>query len=85
VTLTLDKGRRLARRRMAWVSFSLMVVIALALFGALLISPERAAIATALNMVSTLLGTIMSLFTLIILGYLGISGAESILTKRKED
>jgi Mn2+/Fe2+ NRAMP family transporter len=80
----LDRRRRQARRRMAWVSFSLMVGTAVAILYGVVLSPERTDIADAIDVSSSVLNGLLTAFTTVVLGYLGVSVYERV-AKRKED
>lgn len=75
----LDRKRRLARRRMAWFSFWLLALYSTAILGGILWggSTVAAALATAITAVVG----IYTVFTSIILGYLGVSVVENIFKK----
>lgn len=72
----LDRGRRLARRRMAWISFWFLILVSTGIISGLLFGGP--AVATAISVASTALVGIYTVFTSIILGYLGVSVAENI-------
>ena len=80
----LERGRRLARRRMAWASFIFMLGTATTVLGLLLFSPDRLNIAKALGESEGLIKTVYALTTVVIVGYLGISGVEGALRNREE-
>lgn len=77
----LDSGRRLARRRMAWISFLLLVVISSIIVWTLVFNDSRYDIASALNVAVTPLTAIYTVFTSIVLGYLGVSVVEKIFRR----
>lgn len=72
----LDRSRRLARRKMAWISFSVVVGYAIVILAGLLLGP--ATFAAGLATASGILTTIMGAFVAIILGYLGASAYEAV-------
>ncbi len=78
----LDTGRRLARRRMAWLSFIFLLVLGTAIMVGLLVRTDPTLFAQALATASGVLTGLLTVFTTIVLGYLGVSVAESVL-KRK--
>lgn len=69
---------------MAWVSFSLMVGTAVAILYGVVLSPERTDIADAIDVSSSVLNGLLTAFTTVVLGYLGVSVYERV-AKRKED
>lgn len=71
----LDVGRRKARRKMAWISFSALLSMALAIMLGLFLGP--AAFAVGVQTVSGVLNMILGAFVAIILGYLGASAYEA--------
>lgn len=73
---SIDDGRRIARRRMAGISFAVLVLITLASLWSILYSPERKEIAEALSAASIFLGGILASFVTIIGAYLGLSTTE---------
>ena len=75
----LDLNRRLARRRMAWYSFWFLIIISAAIIAGIFTigQPFAAAISTA----TTAIVGIYTIFTSIIVGYLGVSVAENIFKK----
>ena len=77
----LDKGRRLARRRVAYISFFWLMAVATCIFAMLLFGDERKDVATALSTSSALLGTIIGVFTTIILAYFAASATERVMKK----
>ena len=72
----LDKGRRLARRRMAWMSFAFLVATGSLIVGSLTLREDPTLVASALATASGPLVGVLTVFVAIVLGYLGISGAE---------
>lgn len=71
----LDRKRRLARRLMAWISFSFLLgmgtaILAGAAFG-------NASFADSIEKVSGVLNMILGVFAAIVLGYLGVSVYEA--------
>ena len=77
----LDEGRRKTRRSMAQVSFFILAVESGALWATLLVAPERGAVAMAfVSAWPVLVGTQGALLA-IVLGYLGVSVVEKVLTK----
>jgi hypothetical protein len=76
----LDAGRRMARRRMAWWSFMFLLGASSAILGALLFG-QSAVVAAALSAAATVVVGIFTVFTSIVLGYLGVSVAENIFKK----
>ena len=81
VTCEVDKGRRLARRYMAWLSFFFLLCVGLSIMYGVIWSPDPVTIASALSTASPVLTTVCGFFTTIVLGYLGVSVAEKILKK----
>lgn len=75
----LDHGRRLARRRMAWFSFWFLIALSTAIIAGIFTigQPFAAAISTA----TTAIVGIYTIFTSIVVGYLGVSVAENIFKK----
>ena len=72
----LGRSRRLARRKMAWISFSVLVGYAIVILAGLLFGP--ASFAAGLAVASGILTMIMGAFVAIILGYLGASAYEAV-------
>lgn len=77
----LEKGRRKARRSMAWFSFWFLVFSCTAILYRLLFNDDPTLIAAALITVSPVLTGMFALFGSVILGYLGVSVAEKIFKK----
>ena len=75
----LDQGRRLARRRMAWISFWFLIGASTAILAGILLGP--ATIPAAISTATTAIVGIYTVFTSIVLGYLGVSVAENIFKK----
>jgi len=73
---SLDKGRRLARRRMAYLSFFFLLFTGIVVVVSLVYDSEREAIAAALQGGLGAIAGIIATFTTIILFYLGVSLAE---------
>ncbi len=78
----LDAGRRLARRRMAWFSFLFLLATGIAVVSFLILSPGRMEIARALGASSVILTSLLTVFTAIVLAYLGVSLTESISSRK---
>ncbi len=77
----LDTGRRKARRKMARWSFGILAVESIMLWLTLLVAPERAAVAQAfVSAWPVLVGTQGALLA-IVLGYLGVSTVEKVMSK----
>ena len=72
----LDRGRRMARRRMAWISFWFLIGISTAIMIGILWC--GATVAAAISTATTAIVGIYTVFTSIVLGYLGVSVAENI-------
>lgn len=72
----MERARRISRRRMAQISFGLLVILTVVITGAILFNEDRLEIAQALATASIAMGSIMTVFVMIILAYLSISGAE---------
>lgn len=81
----MDRGRRLARRRMADISFAVLVFVAISVVSSLLWSSARAEIAAALSVASAVLIGMFTFFTLIIAGYLGLSTTEKLWDCKSQD
>lgn len=79
----IEVPRRRARRRMAWVSLGMICFITLASFITLLLSPERAAITSALSGASSILTMLLGVLATIIVSYFGASSAETIFKKKE--
>ena len=79
---TLDAGRKMARRRMAWYSFIFMIAFGCLLAYGLVLSPARESVATAVSTASGPLIGLMTVFTTIVCAYLGVSVAEKIFKKQ---
>ena len=77
----LDLGRRLARRRMAWVSFGFLLVSGTLIIGGLVLRDDPTLLAQALATASGPLTGVLTVFTTVVLGYLGTSVAEKIFRK----
>lgn len=77
----LERGRRLARRRFAWISFGIIILITAAIMLGLLFHSDPVAFGQAVASVTGILTTILWVFTTLILGYLGVSVAEKIFTR----
>jgi len=77
----LDVGRRIARRRMAWASFSFLVVMSSLVVGGLVLSESRTEIATAFATGSAALVSVFTVFASIVLSYLGVSVVEQLMRK----
>lgn len=73
----LDKGRRLARRQFAYLSFCFLLFFAVMVTGTLLWSAERKDVAEALTAASGAITGVISTMTLIVLSYLGVSLVEA--------
>ena len=71
----LDIGRRKARRRMAWISFAFLIFVGVTVMFGLTGSPQ---FAESLNTAASPFIAIVTVFTTIILGYLGFSAMEQI-------
>ncbi len=76
-----EEKRRLARRRMALVSFWFLIASGVAILAILLFHHQRAEVAQALQTASFVVGSLMAMPTAIVLGYLGVSVAEQIFKK----
>lgn len=74
----LDTGRRIARRRMAQISFGVLLAMFLAVVPTLLWSDDRVEIAKVLTSASPILIGLLTAFTTILMAYLGVSVAEKI-------
>lgn len=79
----LDRKRRLARRRMAWISFLFLLVMSTLIVAGLTLSPRPVQVAEALKVASGAITGILTVFTTIVLGYLGVSLAEQVLKKKE--
>jgi hypothetical protein len=77
----LEKGRRKARRSMAWFSFWFLVFSCTAILYKLLFGDDPTVIAAALVTASPVLTGMFTAFTLIVVGYLGVSVSERIFKK----
>lgn len=77
----LDRGRRLARRRMAWLSFAFLVFFGLMTTYGLTFSPARESFAAALSVATVPVTGLLTVFTSIVLGYLGVSVVEQMFKK----
>ena len=75
-TSSLDRGRRLARRWMAWLSFAFLFVTGCLIVYGVIISPARESVATALDTASAVMGSLTGFFTILICAYLGVSFAD---------
>lgn len=76
----LDRGRRMARRRMAWISFWFLILVS-SIIVAGVVLPGGANVAAAIATAGTAIVGIYTVFTSIVLGYLGVSVAENIFKK----
>lgn len=74
----LDRGRRMARRRWARVSFFVLVAESMGLWGALMFSEARAGIAAAFLAAWPVLIGAQGTLAMIVVAYLGVSVAERI-------
>lgn len=76
----LEKGRRRARRFMAWLSFYYLIIVSTTLLYKLLFgnSPE---VASAILTAHPVITTAIAPFILILLGYLGVSVTEKIFAR----
>lgn len=83
--IALDIGRRLARRRMATVSFGVLVVETASVTAFLLLSPHRTEVAAALGVAAPLITGMMSVHAAIVLGYMGVSVAEKVMGAKNAD
>lgn len=81
----LDRGRRLARRRMAWASFLFLLVSGSLLMYGLVLGDSRESVAAAVSVASGVVTGLFTVFTTIVLGYLGVSVCERIFNKKRED
>lgn len=79
----LESGRRLARRRMGWISFCFVIGSGVAIMSTLMLSPDAMATAEALKAASSVLGLILGFATTVTLAYLGVSLAERVATKKE--
>ena len=75
--IKLDKGRRLARRQFAYLSFCFLLFFAVMVTSSLLWSDDRKEVAEALTGAGGTIAGVISTFTLIVLAYLGVSLAEA--------
>lgn len=75
---SLDRSRRLARRRMAGLSFALISIKGIAVYGALLFTESRHEVAQALVAAWPAMMSTQMILASIVLGYLGVSVAEKI-------
>ena len=80
-TTDLDKGRRLARRWFAWLSFLFLFSFAVLVTCSLLWSDNRMDVAKALTAASGAITGVISTMTLIVLSYLGVSLVEAMKKK----
>jgi hypothetical protein len=76
----LDTGRRLARRQMAWISFWFLILASCGILAAILLGNPIVA-TQAIPAATTAIVGIYTVFTSVILGYLGVSVAENIFKK----
>jgi len=74
----LDRGRRVARRQFAYVSFYFLLFFATSVTATLLWSGERKLVADALAGAFGTVAGIISTFTVIVGAYLGVSLVEAI-------
>lgn len=74
-----EKGRRLARRRMAGFAFTFLLLQGLIVTLAILLLDDRAAIAQALTVAWPILGGVQVAMVSIVLGYLGVSLTEQLM------
>lgn len=81
----MNKQRRLARRWMAWISFWVVILAALALIYGLVLSPARLDVATAVADASAVFNGVLTALTSIVLWYIGNSTAERIFKKEESD
>lgn len=79
----LERGRRMARRHMAWYSFWLLFGSSALIVLALVFAQDREGVAAALDTARPLLTSMLTVFTTIVLGYFGASVTERILKKEK--
>jgi hypothetical protein len=77
----LEKGRRKARRSMAWFSFWFLVLSCTAILYRVLFNDDPTIMAAALITVAPVLTGMFALFGSVILGYLGVSVVEKIFKK----
>lgn len=82
--IKLDKGRRLARRQFAYLSFYFLLFFGVMVTSTLLWSSEREAVADALSGGLGAVAGIISTFTIIVLAYLGVSLKEHLASKGPE-
>lgn len=77
----LDRDRRTARRRMAWASFVFLLLVSTLVVSSLVLSPARLEIATAFATGSAALVGTFTVFSSIVLSYLGVSLVERLMRK----
>lgn len=76
----LDRGRRLARRRMAWWSF-LSLFLDMGLIFLAMFFGNPTGVATIFNAAAGIMGTIIAARVAIIMSYLGVSAFEATRNK----
>ena len=79
----LNYQRRIARRRMAWISFLFLLAFSTLIVAGLMLSPRPVQVAEGLEVASGAITGILTVFTTIVLGYLGVSLAEQVLKKKE--
>lgn len=77
---TMDQRRRNAMRRIAACSFAYMVAQGGAVTVFVLLSPERAAIATVIEGLTPLIIATNAMFSAVVLSYMGVAATEKYLT-----
>jgi hypothetical protein len=80
----LDRGRRLARRRLGRISFLFMLAAASLIVYSVTLGPNPEAAARALATAETLLVWVFGFFTSLVMSYLGVSLWETVAKKAKE-